>query len=173
MTKTSFMFDTNIFDRVLDGKIDIAAIKSNKNLYATHIQLDELNAAPDLNRKGKLLKIFQQVVNSKVPTESMVWDVSKWDEGKWSSETQLTPTEAFVLGVSRLGKAKLGKADIYSLIKAELDKLKAKPNNIKDALLAETSVKNGYVLVSDDKNLRKVIKKIGGLVLTFEEFQQL
>ena len=173
MKNNNFMFDTNIFDRVLDGKIDVSKIKNSKTIFVTHIQLDELNAVPDLNRKGKLLKIFQQVVNSKVPTESMVWDVSKWGEGKWSSETQLTPTEAFLLGVSRLDKAKLGKADIYSLIKAELDKLKAKPNNIKDALLAETSVKNDYVLVSDDKNLRKVIKKIGGNVLTFKEFQQL
>lgn len=167
------MFDTNIFDRILDGKIIILTMKVGKNFYATHIQLDELNVVPDINKKGKLLKIFEQVVNSKVPTESMVWDVSKWDEAKWSGETQLTPTETFVLGVSRLGKAKLGKADIYSPIKAELDKLEAKPNNIKDALLAETSVKNGYILVSDDKNLCNVIKKIGGIVLTFKEFQQI
>lgn len=167
----NFMFDTNIFDRVLDGKLDIIDLKKKGKFFVTHIQLDELNAISNPKRKKVLLKIFSHIVTDKVSTESAVWDISKWDESKWSSEQSLTPTEAFVLGVSKLGQAKLGKADIYSVIKAELDKVKNKRNNLKDALIAETSIKNRFILVTDDQALHKIVKQIGGSVLNFEEFK--
>lgn len=173
MKNSKFMFDTQIFDRILDGKVDILKLKVKGKYFTTHIQLDELEAVTDSKRKNNLLSVFHMVNDKKLPTESAVWDVSKWDESKWSSETELTPTESFLLGVSRLGNAKLGTADIYSLIKAELDLIKTKPNNIKDSLLAETAIKNKFVLVTDDKNLKKVVKKIGGSCISFAEYQNL
>lgn len=168
----NFMFDTNIFDRVLDVKLDITDLKKKGKFFVTHIQLDELNAISDPIRKAELLEVFGHIVTDKVSTESAVWDISKWDESKWSSEKPLTPTETFVLGVSRLGQAKLSQADIYSIIKNELDKIKNKPNNPKDALIAETSIKNGFILVTDDQTLHRVVTKIGGQVLSFLDFKK-
>ena len=171
MTKNSFMFDTNIFRHILDNSIDVSILKIKGDCYVTHVQLDELVATRDENLKNKLLKIFHQVVTSEVLTESMVWNVSRWDKGKWSDDP--SPTESFVLGVSRLNQAKLGNGGIYDQIKDELETLKSKKNNIQDSLIAETAMKNGYILVTDDKDLMTVVNKIGGTAVTLQDFQKL
>lgn len=165
------MFDTNIFRHILDNSINVSILKIKGDCYVTHIQLDELAATRDENLKNKLLKIFEQVVTSEVLTESMVWDVSKWNKGKWSGDH--VPTESFVLGVSRLNQSKLGNGGIYDQIKDELETLRSKKNNIQDSLIAETAMKNGYILVTDDKNLLTVINKIGGAAVTLQDFQKL
>jgi rRNA-processing protein FCF1 len=155
----------------LDNSINVSILKIKGDCYVTHIQLDELAATRDENLKNKLLKIFEQVVTSEVLTESMVWDVSKWNKGKWSGDH--VPTESFVLGVSRLNQSKLGNGGIYDQIKDELETLRSKKNNIQDSLIAETAMKNGYILVTDDKNLLTVINKIGGAAVTLQDFQKL
>lgn len=171
MSKNSFMFDTNIFRHLLDNSIDISIMKTNGEFYVTHVQLDELMATRDENLRNELLKIFHEVVTSEVLTESAVWDVSKWDKAKWSDDT--VPTESFILGVSRLNQAKLGNGGIYDQIKDALEALKSKPNNIQDSLIAETAIKNGYILVTDDNDLRDVVNKIGSKAINLQEFQKL
>src|SRR5471030_518577 len=102
----NYMFDTVIFNRILDRRI-LIPIKENAYYFVTHIQIDEINATKDVSRRQGLLKVFNQTCCKKVPTESAVWNVSKWDEAKYSDEI-IRPTESFVLGHSRLGVAKLG-----------------------------------------------------------------
>ena len=92
------MFDTNVFNRILDGYIHIEDFIGQANFYVTHIQLDELNNTPNSERKDNLIRVFHQVSGDNVPTES------------------------FVLGVSRLGMAKLGDQNgLYGQIVSSLN----------------------------------------------------
>lgn len=134
----SYMFDTNIFNNILDGVVEITKFHKKAHFYATHVQLDELRATSNTQRRQELIAVFEEVVGNKVPTES------------------------FVLGVSRLDEAKLGdeENDLYLKIKAEIDKLnKNKPNNIQDALIVETAIKNGFTLATHDSDLFFVATK--------------
>jgi len=142
------MFDTNIFNQIVDDNINIASLKQSNKYYTTHIQLDEISDTGDKERKSFLLGMFQEIGNEKVPTESAVWDVSKWDEAKFSN------------------------GDLYTLLLQELNKSKPrdKDNNIKDALIAETSIKNGFILVTADSALYRIVKNLGGSVLNWNEF---
>jgi hypothetical protein len=79
------MFDTNIFNAILDGNVDLTPCLNRTTLYVTHIQHDELAATRNEVRRNKLLAVFQAANGRRVPTESMVWDVSNWDESKCKS----------------------------------------------------------------------------------------
>lgn len=82
-----------------------------------------------------------------VPTESAVWGVSRWGEAKWKANDNL-----------------------YTPIKANLHGLnKGKRNNVQDALIAETSIKGGYILVTDDADLIEVTKRYGGKCVSLED----
>ena len=137
----SYMFDTNIFNRILDGAIEISRFSGKAHFYAAHIQLDELKVTSNVQRREELLAVFEEVVrNNKISTES------------------------FVLDVSQLGEAKLGdkENDLYSQIKTELDKLNNnKVNNIQDSLITETAMKNSLTLVTHDSDLFSVATKFG------------
>ncbi|PWB81404.1 MAG: hypothetical protein C3F08_02000 [Candidatus Methylomirabilota bacterium] len=134
-----YMFDTNIFNRILDGAVEIGRFRGEAHFYATHVQLDELKATSNVQRRQQLLAVFEEVAgNNQISTES------------------------FVLNVSCLNEAKLGneKDDLFSRIKTELDKKNgSKPNNIQDVLIAETALKNGFTLVTHDSDLFFVATK--------------
>ena len=172
LNMNNYMFDTNIFNRFLDARIDPKSLKQNNNYYVTHIQLDELNNTKDEVRKSELLKIFKQIGNIKIPTESAVFDISKFDEAQFSDEEPIAPTSSFVLGFSKLGMAKLSDGDLYNTLLKELNNLKpeGKENNIKDALIAETAIKNNFILVTSDNALFNTVKKLGFSVLSVDEF---
>ncbi len=148
MDRLKLMFDTCIFNHILDGGVDIDELRSRHDLFATHIQEDEIEATkkPE-GRRELLIQIFKKAMgrsstlsSGKIPTESTVWDVSKWDEAKW-----------------------VGDENLYDVIKESLDRRnKSKPNNIQDALIAETAIVNGHVLVTHDGDLYAVVSKLGG-----------
>ena len=134
-----YMFDTNIFNRILDGAIDIFELRGRVHFYATHIQLDELKATSNDQRRQELLAVFEEVV-----------------------ESNQIPTESFFLDVSQLDQATLGdeENDLCSRIKEELNKRnKNKTNNIQDSLITETAMKNGLILVTHDSDLFLVATK--------------
>ena len=142
-----YMFDTNIFNRILDGQVEIDSWADKAQFFVTHIQWDELNATRNLSRKGKLIRVFQTIAPSNVPTESSVLDVS------------------------RLDMAKLGVEDnLYEKVKRDLDAMKRKPNNCQDALIAETAIMNGFTLVTDDKDLLQVTQSHAGAAKSFSGF---
>ena len=142
------MFDTRAFNLMLDGPVAVEALKGRVRAYATHIQRDEINNTKDSERRAALLQVFSDVVAESVPTDSSaVWDVSRWDQASWGANDNL-----------------------YSTLKADLDKLnKNKRNNVQDALIAETSIKGLYVLITDDADLIEVTKRYGGRYLSLEE----
>lgn len=163
MILPSFMFDTNIFNRILDGVVDVAILRGKGHFYATHVQLDELRNTSNTQRRQELIAVFEEVTGSKVPTESFVLGVSRLDEAKMSGDS-IVPTESAAWDVSAWDQAKWGDENgLYSAIKSELDKLNNnKPNNIQDALIAETAIKNRFALVTEDTDLSKVARKFGG-----------
>ena len=148
-----FMFDTNIFNKILNDEIDLSKLPRKFNYYVTYIQQDELNATKDRQRKKGLLKIFKKLKKEDLPTESLVLDVS------------------------RLDYAKLSDGKLYNklLLKLkELDKKNGKKktwkNQVGDVLVAETCIKNDLILVSEDKILRKVVQIFGGKAISLKQF---
>jgi len=169
-TLTSYMFDTNVFNRILDGVISVQALAGRVVAYATHIQRDELNNTMNSKRRAELAQVFVDVVAASVPTESLVLGVSRLGEAKLSGE-RVVPTESAVYGVSRYGSAKYGAEDsLYPALKESLDGVnRQKSNNVHDALIAETSIKGGHVLVTDDADLAAVTKRYGARCISVAE----
>lgn len=167
----AYMFDTNIFNRICDSEVDPASVITGKKIYVTHIQLDELNNTPNESRRENLLKIFSNLNTENIPTESAAWDISKWDEAQWSDE-KIMPTQSAVLGVSRVGLCSLGDGILYEDLLKNLMSKKKKDGerNIKDALIAETCIKNKFIFITDDRALFEVSKDFGCVVMRWNAF---
>jgi predicted nucleic acid-binding protein len=142
---SNYMFDTNIFNGLLDGTVDPSKLHG-KVCYATHVQADEILATKNADRRSQLSTIFAQVLSEQIPTES------------------------FVLDVSRLGEARLSDGVTYSQLLDSLNQLnKGKPNNIQDVLIAETAIANSLILVTEDHDLARVVTEFGGAVCTLND----
>jgi predicted nucleic acid-binding protein len=140
-----FVVDTCIINKLIDGKINFDVLPQNSSFFASHIQIDEINKTPDTERKAQLLSKFTEVIPKIIPTKSAVWDVSRWDQ------------------------AELSDGMLYNYLKQALDFLnKSKPNNVNDALIAETAIVNGYTLFTSDRHLAEVAQKYEGKVMYFE-----
>lgn len=140
------MFDTNIFNRLLDQQIELP-LSNTHTYYATHVQFDELQNTRKVNRRELLENTFKKVSPDELPTES------------------------FVLGIARLGKAKLSDGIIYDEIRSKLNALNNnKANNAMDAVIAETAIKNDLILVTEDKNLAQVMSELKGQVCSLAIF---
>jgi len=164
------MFDTNVFNRMLDGAISAHSLTGRALAYATHVQRDEINNTRDPARRAALSQVFREVVAQSVPTDSFVLDVSRLDEARLGGG-RVVSTASAVWGVSRWGEARFTAEDnIYSRLKERLDGLNgSKANNVHDALIAETAIKRELVLVTDDFHLAEVTKEFGGRCLTVDE----
>ena len=141
----AYILDTNIFNRLLDGRILFDNLPTDGPFFATNIQKDEINNTKDDNRRKDLLHKFHEIANS-----------------------FLLPTETFVSDVSHVDADKCGGGILFNRIKKSLNSLNnSKRNNIQDALIAEVSIINNYCLVTADKDLASVTNEFGGKVLCF------
>ena len=137
----NIMFDTNIFNEILDGRINIDDLESEENDYlVTHVQMDELKKCPDEERRKELLRIFSQINQKEISTESGVFDTS------------------------RFNKAKFGEGELLEEIR------KGNIKHTEDALIGETAIKNGCILVTNDKRLLNKVNELGGAALDFDAF---
>jgi len=143
-----FMLDTNAFNCALDSDIDPKLLSRRGPLFVTHIQLNELQATKRTERLNQLLAVFTSVDQETIPTAAAVWGVSEW------------------------GGAEYGSAGgVYDAMLVSLNKRNgSKDNNAQDVLIAVTAYKHGYTLVTDDSDLSIVLRQIGGIAETFEEF---
>ncbi len=140
-----YMFDTNIFNLILDGNVEFTSLEGIQ-CYATHVQLDEIQATKNEERRSKLERVFIEALSEQLPTES------------------------FVLNVSRLNMAKLSDGQIYNQLLQKLNnRNKSKPNNIQDALIAETALANQITLATEDQDLAKVYTEFGGMVCNLQD----
>lgn len=167
---TECMFDTNVFNKILDEQISPETFANRVTVYVTHIQRDEILATRNPDRRSKLAKVFGDIFATSEPTESFVLGHSRLDEAKLGGE-RVVPTESAVWDVSRWHEAKWAdEDDLYSRLISDLnERNKSKDNNIQDALIAETSIKGGFVLVTDDADLAAVTRKYGGNSISVNE----
>lgn len=134
----SYVVDTNIFNKLLDGSINVTSLHKDGQFLVTHIQLDEINNTKDSERRAQLFLMFSKLRPEIVPTESFVWDVSRWDNGKFSD------------GV------------LFKKLKQELDTMnKSKLNNVQDVLITEVVIVNGFTLLTSDRSLAEVVERQG------------
>lgn len=136
-----------MFNHLLRDQIDPGALAARGALVSTYVQHQELEATKDPARREQLLSVFRDLATSNIPTSSSVWDEALWDEAKWSPEDGL-----------------------YEYLLVELNRLKAKPNNYRDALIAETAIRNALCLITDDWHLARVTRAFGGYALRLQDF---
>ena len=147
---SKFMFDTNIFNAIIDGEVSLGAVNESHEYFVTHIQRDELDATSNKERRKELLKVFEVITPVSIPTESALWDTSDWDSSKWSK-----------------------KGGLYDRILKQLEKEKPHDRgNIKDALIGLTAIKTGITLVTDDRALRETIKELDGVAICLSDFKR-
>lgn len=147
----SYVLDTCIFNKLLDGILGINDLPSDGIFFATYIQIDELKATKNSKRREALLLKFTEVTH---PT--------------------MLPTETFVSDVSRCDHDKVGGGVLFEKLKSALDSMnKSKPNNTQDALIAEVANINNFTLITSDSHLATIAKEHGGKVIYFEISQSI
>jgi predicted nuclease of predicted toxin-antitoxin system len=77
---------------------------------------------------------------------------------------KLVPISVFVLGRARLGYARLGEGLVYNKI------LKDNGSNKNDAIIADTCVNEGCILITEDKELHDRMIVNGYSVMYLDEF---
>ena len=138
------MLDTNVFNALLDGRLQLCDVDPGGTFVVTHVQLDELRATSTASRRQQLIAQFSSVAADMVPTETAVWGLSDWNGAKW------------------------GEGAVFETLLAALNaKNNSKPNNVKDALIAEVAIANGHTLATSDRDLADVVMSLGGKVQDF------
>jgi hypothetical protein len=142
---TKYVVDTCVFNWLADSLVKKNALPSDGGFAITHIQVDEINKTKDEERRARLL-LMQASLHCK-----------------------LLPTETLVLDVSRLDHAKLGDGKLFTSLRLELDTLNGKKkNNVRDALIAEAAIANGFTLLTADTDLKSATEKHAGKVIFYE-----
>ncbi len=142
--KEKICFDSNVFDEITNGKLNIAdliKLKEKLEYYITHIQVDEINECPDKEKRAKLFLMMGKLAPIIISTTS------------------------FVLGKSRLGEARLGDGKIFEELR------NGNLKNTEDSLIGEVSIKEGIILVTQDIKLRKYVNSNNGKAINIDEFK--
>lgn len=137
-----YLLDTSAVNRLLDGQLSMEDLPEESEFFITHLQVDEINNTSDSDRRARL-SLFQHTLRPKViPTETLVFDVSRFDH------------------------AKLSNGALYRELLDSLDTRGGRRvNKIRDALIAETALKQGLCLITADESLADVAELHGGEVL--------
>jgi rRNA-processing protein FCF1 len=143
--KEKYIFDTNIFDDIISEKLKVSDIIKYENykkveIYITHIQIDEINRCSDVDKRARLNIFMVKIRPILIPTTSAAYDVSRYDESKF------------------------GDGIIFNKIK------KGNIKHVEDALIGETAIKEGIILVTNDRRLKKMVIELGGNALFLNEF---
>jgi hypothetical protein len=146
-----YMLDTTEFNAVVKGELPLSAI-SGQRLFATHVQLAEIDKTPCELTRAQLRAVFEEIPAENLPTESAVWDVTSWDQAKWPAGDGLF--EAMLARLKALDK-KGGKRHRSQTC---------------DILIAETAIRNGLTLVSGDRNLGTITSEFEGRAFNREQF---
>ena len=135
------MFDTNAFDNLYEAKLNYEQIRDKYEVYITTIQKAEMLNIPDSKKeKREKLLAIISLLSAKTVPTPFTWNHIDFSHLSFSSEPS------------------------YWTI------LKQTKSNKHDALIAATAVHNGCILVTDDTDLLKRMKRINRPVFTFAEF---
>ena len=85
-----YIFDTNIFDDIVDEKLKVSDIVKYKNykkvkIYVTHIQIDEINKCNDEDKRARLNIFMVKIRPILISTSSSVYDLSRFDESNFGN----------------------------------------------------------------------------------------
>lgn len=143
----TFMIDTNVFSRVLDGILPLPA-KDGCRFLMTGVQADECRSTPCPTRRAGLLQTIEEIAPELCTASSFCFGVegAGWNQAEWSD------------GTGRFKRMLERLKILDKKQKTEAQHL----NQIRDIVVAETAIKLGAVLVSDDAKLRQVISEFGG-----------
>lgn len=132
------LLDSNIFNRICDGRLAFCSLSANTGLVVTNIQRAELDATRDPVRRSALNGVLESLNPEVVAAESFALDVAGagFDEAKWNHDPRVNG------------------------LKKDLDALNnQKENNLQDALIAEVALLNNYILMTADRDLATVAEK--------------
>ena len=139
------MFDTMVFNRILDWDIPIADLKDKATVYATRLQYEEIENTKNEARRVELLETFVKVKDQTVGLQSGV------------------------VGIMKAGEV-VGSAGLFTPILVALNELNKKHrNNAKDALIAEAAIVNKLTLVTEEGHLREAASKYGAQCITLRD----
>jgi len=148
----TYMLDTTEFNHLLGGTISPASL-TGRRLLVTGIQRSELSNTKNPTRRAELLAKFEEVDPATIPASSFALDIegagfdqAYWNDGSGNYEKML----------ARL---------------RDLDEKKKPLNQDRDILIAETAIKNGAILVSNDAKLRQVVSEFGGRAIDHAQFE--
>jgi predicted nucleic acid-binding protein len=141
------LLDSNALDPLLadtDGYSSIidARAAGVVELLMTHVTLDEVNAIPDADGRGRLVLMFVSVA-------------------------RLVPSSSFVVGVSRLDQTRLSE-DSSGLDPMML----GNSHHSRDAVIGETARSLGCALVTGDRRLTHRAARLGVEVLDLQSLIQ-
>jgi hypothetical protein len=156
-TPEGYLLDTNIFNAAADGHIPLEELRGVR-LASTHVQLDEMAVTKTPDRATALLSVFNQIGPDSVSTTSTNLGVSALGRSRLSGEGGLF--EKMLARLEELDKASKKKAKNESV------------NRRRDILIAETAVRDGLTLVSNDQNLRQVTQEFGGTAIDLAAFRE-
>gem|GEM_PF-1661039 len=143
-TKIKIIFDSNIYDEIATGNLNINTIDEEKfEFHITHVQLDEIHECSDKEKRVKLSLVSTELRPKLISTESIAFDVSRFD------------------------LAKFGDGKMLNNLK------KGNKRHTKDALIGETAIKNDLLLVTNDRMMKKRVNENGGKVMDLEEFKEM
>lgn len=142
------MLDTNVFSRVLDGVLPVTR-KAGRRFLVLGVQADECKATRDPARRAGLLRAMEEVAPKLCAAASFCFGIegAGFGQAHWND------------GTSR-----------FDVMLSRLKVLDPKPpkkdaNQIRDIVIAETALKLGATLVSDDVALRAVMTEFGGVAV--------
>lgn len=153
-TIVGYLLDTNAINRATEQ--GAPPNQFGCDLLVTHIQYDEIKQTTDAVRREALLSTLAAMGAREIVTESGAWNVSTWDKFKWPTDTK---ANELLARITQLDK--------------ETGKKNSATNRWRDALVADTAIKRGLILVTDDVNLAKASYEFGASeVIKFNEFSR-
>lgn len=138
------LLDNNAIDFLFQNEEIFIKAKKNYQFFVSASVVEELANIPD-EKKEKRIKLFISLCKL---------------------ETTFLNDSCCIVGFARFGVSNLGEGKVYKEI------LKESKGNVRDAILADTAVSNGCVLLTDDKGLSERMRKHGYKVVNFEEFKE-
>lgn len=131
MKKEKLMIDNNAIDIIRENKSLFNIIRKKYNFYVSPSVLEELSNIKDDKKEDRIRNIISLIeLNPKFIYDSV-----------------------FILDYSRFDCACLGNGEVYKKI------LNESGNNIRDAIIADTSVNNNCILFTCDKKFYNKMKR--------------
>lgn len=136
-----FLLDTNVFNHLVEGKIEIKDLPQGFPLFITHLQRRELMNCPDVEKKAKLMSLINILPKHYAPLQTCLAGV--------------------MCAGDRVGNGKIYR-EIYDFL-CNKNKKRTRANTY-DALIGEVAIINKLILITNDQLLTKKVRELGGEV---------